>query len=115
MTYDKICYEVNLPRFGILFATSVVWDVLPNPKGDIKDFIMSPLSLLANMFNDIPTARTDKPEIAAKAAYSLPKPPKLLWLLDDCATIKIWTNKKENYYDMSEPITIIFSIIYGEI
>ena len=86
---DRVCNKINLPRFGILLATSVVWDVLPNPKGDIKDFIMSPLSLLANMFNEIPTARTDKPEIAAKAAYSLSMPPKLLWLLDDCTSIKV--------------------------
>ena len=52
----------------MVLATSVDGDVLPNPKGDIKDCIMSPPLLLASMFNEIPTASTDKPEMAAKAA-----------------------------------------------
>lgn len=61
----------------MVLPTSVDGDVLPNPKGDIKDFIMSPL-LLVNIFKEMPTARTDKAEIAAKAAYSLSIPPMLL-------------------------------------
>ena len=59
--------KINLPRFGMVLATSVDWDVLPKPKGDTKDFIMSPLPLVT-IFKEMPTARTDKAEIAAKAA-----------------------------------------------
>ena len=51
----------------MVLATSVDWDVLPKPKGDTKDFIMSPLPLVT-IFKEMPTARTDKAEIAAKAA-----------------------------------------------
>ena len=46
---------------------SVDFDVLPNPKGDISDFIISP-SWYANIFTEMAAVSNETPAIAANAA-----------------------------------------------
>ena len=51
----------------MLFATLDDLDVLPNPKGDISDFIIS-LLLLVNIFTDMAAVIIETPATTAKAA-----------------------------------------------
>ena len=57
----------TIPRFGILLAIAVDFDVRPNPKGDISDSIIL-TSLLANIFTEMAAVTNEIPATAANAA-----------------------------------------------